>query len=176
MVITSSLVLLSHLLTQLDFTSTLSGKLLHLTNGSTTADLSSLLFSTSLSVSMHIWAVSGNYPIVWACVLGSVLLTVLLLPLLLQSSLYILSVKVPSLMQCLLESQERSTTCWSSKPSTISSCTRSICLEWLVYLVAASFLLCMAVWSRAAWFVRQLKQNHKTMATSLAKKKKHIIS
>src|SRR6056300_597741 len=125
---------------------------------------------------MLIWVVSGNFPTAWVCVLGSVLLTAHLLLLLAPSSWSILSVKVPSLMQCLLESRARSTTCSSSKQNTISSCILSICSAWLGYLVAASLVLCTEVWLRLHSFVKQLKTSHKTTDTSSDKKKRHTTS
>ena len=77
--------------------------------------------------------------------LGSVLHTLHLLQQHLQSSSSILSVKVLSLMLCLLVSLVLLTTCLYSKQNTTSLCTPSTCSVLLVYSVVLCSLLCTEV-------------------------------
>ena len=117
-----------------------------------------------------------NSLIVLVCVLGSVLLTAHLSLLLLQSSSFILSVKVLSLMLCLLVSLVLLTTCLYSKQNTISLCIRSTCSVLLGYSVDLFSLLCTEVLLLPRLSVRQLKTKVKTMVTSLDKKKRPTTS
>ena len=72
------------------------------------------------------------------------------------------------------ESQVRLTTCSSSKQNTIFSCTHSICLVLLGYLVALSFQLCTDLSSRRPSLGRLPRRSRRVMDTSLGRKKRHI--
>ncbi len=73
-----------------------------------------------------------------------------------------------------LGSQVPSTTCLSSKRSTTFSCTLSICLVLLGYLVVLSFQLCTDLSSRRPSLGRLPKRSRRIMDTSLGRKKRHI--
>ena len=77
---------------------------------------------------------------------------------------------------CRSASLVRSTTCWSSKQSTTSSCTPSTCLESQVSLVGPCSLRCTVRWLRRPSFVRLLKLSLRTMVTSSVKKKRPTTS
>ena len=112
-------------------------------------------------------------PIVLVCVLGSALLGA---PVAAASAVFlvILSVKVLSLMLCLLVSLVLLTTCLYSKQNTISLCIRSTCSVLLGYSVDLFSLLCGSLVT-SSLSVRQLKTKVKTMVTSLDKKKTYNI-
>merc|ERR1719221_255648 len=110
-VTTSSLVLLFLVVTLLVFTSILFGKVCLLKNGCSTAVLISSWFFTSFFSSLLGWVVNGNIVSVLVCVLGSSSLSVLQLLLLPLFSSFILSVRVASLMVCLLVFPVLSTSC-----------------------------------------------------------------
>ena len=90
----------------------------------------------------------------------------------LQYSSSILSVKVLSLMVCLLVSLVLLTICLSSKQNTISLCIRSTCSVLLGYSVDLCSLLCTEVWLLLHSSVKPLRTNHRTMVTSSVKKKR----
>ena len=91
-------------------------------------------------------------------------------------SWYILLDKVVFQMLCLLVLVEPSTICWYSRLNITYLCTLSICLALPAYLVGLCLVLCTEAWLLLVLSERRLKKYLKTMATSLAKKKRPIIS
>ena len=125
---------------------------------------------------MLTWVVSGNCPIVWVCVLGSVLLTAHLSLLPPQSSWSILSVKVHSLTHALwhlwyvqLHAGVPSRAQHPDAPLPHAGSRR--CLRWFTVLRS-----CTVHWLLPHWFVKPLRLSPRTTVTSSVKKKKRITS
>jgi hypothetical protein len=168
---TSSLVLLFLRPMQLDCTSIPSGKLLLLMSGFTTVDLSNSLYSTSSSASMPTWVVSGNFPTVWVCVLGSALLTSA--PVAAASAVFL----VYPFGQGFSDAMPLGISGTFNYMLVFQAEHNILMHPFHMLGVAGVFggsllVLCTEVWLLLHWFVKPLKLSPRTMVTSSVKKKR----
>ena len=173
---TSSLVQLFLLaLTLLASTSTPSGKPLLLMSGSTTVVLTNSSFSTSSSASFATWVVSGNSLIVWVCVLGSVLHTAA--PVAAASAVFLVypfgQGSFSDGMPLGISGTFNYMLVFQAEHNILMHPFHMLGVAG-VFGGSACSLQCMVHSLLLRWFVRPLKLNLKTMATSSAKKKRLI--